>query len=133
MNMTGRKMNQAEKGIGFLINSLGYKQGKKIKTGATYKGRSITRPDIGTGDYFLNCIWTFNKPDNGKINMELDCAMPNLKLDLEIDGMIFHDRERDINRDAILKYNEWNIIRIPSDCVYETFIPLAYKLKEGVK
>lgn len=129
--MVGRKRNQAEKGISFLLKVLGYKEGKKLITGARYKGRSITRPKLDTGDYYSNCIFTFIDPVGGrKYNYELDCALPFYKIDYEIDGSIYHDKERDNFRDDIIKCNGWSVIRIPSDCVYETLIPLAYELKK---
>lgn len=47
----------------------------------------------------------------------LDIALPELKIDIEYDGKIYHmfSKERDKQRDQIIKSLGWKIIRINQD------------------
>ncbi len=52
----------------------------------------------------------------------LDAALPELKLDLEVDGWWHFDDERikkrDVIRDATLELNGWRVVRIPGSTIY---------------
>lgn len=52
----------------------------------------------------------------------LDAALPDFKLDVEVDGWWhFHDdrnKKRDLVRDATLELNGWRILRIPGSTIY---------------
>lgn len=52
----------------------------------------------------------------------LDVALPDLKLDLEVDGRWhFNDeriKKRDIVRDSTLELNGWRVVRIPGSTIY---------------
>ncbi|MDA4118859.1 MAG: AmmeMemoRadiSam system radical SAM enzyme, partial [Thaumarchaeota archaeon] len=52
----------------------------------------------------------------------LDVALPDLKLDFEVDGWWHYNDERimkrDIVRDATLKLNGWKVVRIPGSSIY---------------
>ena len=52
----------------------------------------------------------------------LDAALPDLKLDFEVDGWWHYNDERimkrDIVRDATLKLNGWKVVRIPGSSIY---------------
>ena len=52
----------------------------------------------------------------------LDAALPDFKLDLEVDGWLhFNDeriKRRDAIRDATLELNGWRVVRIPGSAIY---------------
>ena len=52
----------------------------------------------------------------------LDAALPDLKLDFEVDGWWHYNDERikkrDVVRDATLKLNGWRVVRIPGSSIY---------------
>lgn len=50
----------------------------------------------------------------------LDFAHPALKIGIEVDGIEFHDQEKDRERDTKLKNEGWTIIRIPAAQVMRT-------------
>jgi very-short-patch-repair endonuclease len=54
----------------------------------------------------------------------MDFCFPNSQLDIEIDGY-YHTQlpqmDKDLIRDIRLKENGWTIIRIPNQCVVDTF------------
>ncbi len=52
-------------------------------------------------------------PQYPVLNYHLDFANPGLKIALELDGKKFHDLEKDLVRDNILRDNGWIIYRIP--------------------
>ncbi len=66
------------------------------------------------------------KPDkllpNSQSRYILDAALPDLKLDFEVDGWWHYNDERimkrDIVRDATLKLNGWHVVRIPGSSIY---------------
>ena len=47
-------------------------------------------------------------------NIYLDIALPNFKINIEYDGVKWHDEEKDAIRDLNLIKNGWNIMRISS-------------------
>lgn len=60
-------------------------------------------------------------------NYKIDFLLPEIKVILEIDG-VFHNKEKDENRDEILKYkfgDEWEIIRIKTDLINENISKLT--------
>ena len=124
--MVGKRPNNAEKGMIMLMKCLGFKQGDIKKTGVIWNKRSIKRANLGSGDFFNNCVWgSFKNPHGEKRMFEMDIAFPDSFLDIEIDGSEYHmDYYKDKERDKILKYNGWSVIRINTDCVYSVFIPM---------
>jgi hypothetical protein len=123
--MVGKTPNHAEKAIIVLIKYLGYKQGDIKKTGVRWNKRSIKRAFLDTGDFYSNCVWGSFKNPNGKPRLfEMDIAFPNSRWDIEIDLDLFHNVEKDKERDMILKYNGWIVTRITIDCVYSVFVPM---------
>ena len=48
----------------------------------------------------------------------MDIALPDKKVDIEIDGEAFHkNKEKDKQRDDFLKSEGWKVIRIPAKWV----------------
>lgn len=123
--MVGRRPNHAEKVMIMLIKYLGYKQGDIKKTGVIWNKRSIKRAFLGTGDFYSNCVWgTFKNPKGKPKLFEMDIAFPDSKWNIEFDLPLFHNEEKDSERDMILKYNDWLVTRITIDCVYGVFVPM---------
>jgi hypothetical protein len=120
--MTGRHQPIGEKLFTQILTKVcKYKLGKSHKVN-TYKGHVISRPDLGTGDFYKNCIWNIGGP-----SIELDFCFPESQWDIEIDGH-FHIQPNQITKDVIrdvrLKENGWFITRIPNECVINIFSKL---------
>ncbi len=49
----------------------------------------------------------------------LDFAMPDMRFDLEVDGVYWHDPEKDARRDAFLTKRGWTVHRITDTVVME--------------
>ena len=60
-------------------------------------------------------------PPDSEARYILDAAVPDLKIDFEVDGWWHFDErieKRDIVRDATLKLNGWKVVRIPGSSIY---------------
>ncbi len=78
------------------------------KLGVNYEREFILKPEIMLQDSQTKYI--------------LDAAIPELKLDFEVDGWWHYNDERikkrDIARDATLRENGWKVVRIPGSAIY---------------
>ena len=76
--------------------------------GVKYEQEFVLKPDVLLPDSQTRYI--------------LDAALPDFKLDFEVDGWWhYHDeriRKRDIARDATLKLNGWKVVRISGSSIY---------------
>jgi very-short-patch-repair endonuclease len=87
-----------------------------------YKGHVISRPNIGTGDFYRNCVWNIGGP-----SIEMDFCFPESQLDIEIDGF-FHTQpaqmDKDLIREIRLKECHWFLTRIPDQFVINVMSPM---------
>ncbi len=126
--MVGKRPNHPEHVMIMLMKKLGFKEGIFLKTYVKWNNRSLKRACPGTGDFFSNCVWGPFKGNRSPY--EMDIAFPDDKLDLEVDGYVYHvgyGQERDQKRDEVLKSNGWTVIRIPSTLIYRIFVPCLNK------
>jgi hypothetical protein len=127
--MVGRRPNHPESAMITLVKCLGYREGKIAKTFVRWNRRSLKRAALGTGDFYANCVWGPFPGRRGGI--EMDLAFPNATqsggVDFEIDGFVYHsgfDKDRDTERDAVLKDARWIVVRVTTDQVYRIFVPM---------
>jgi hypothetical protein len=120
--MTGRHQPLGEKLFTLILTKVcKFKMGKSHKIN-TYKGHVLSRPDLGTGEFYRNCMWNIGGPA-----IEMDFCFPDSQLDIEIDGF-YHTQPDQISKDLIreirLKEYNWTLIRIPDQCVINVFSQL---------
>src|SRR5271157_4519150 len=120
--MTGRHQPLGEKLFTKILTKVcKFKMGKSHKVNV-YKGHVISRPNIGTGDFYRNCVWNIGGP-----SIEMDFCFPESQLDIEIDGF-YHTQQAQMDKDLIreirLKEYSWTLIRIPDQCVINVFSQL---------
>lgn len=120
--MVGRQQPIGEKIITQILTKVcKLKMGRSHKIN-TYKGHILSRPDLGTGDFYKNCVWNIGGPA-----IEIDFCFPQSQWDIEIDGY-YHNTiaqmEKDLIRDIRLKEYGWVVTRIPNNCVIDVFSKL---------
>ena len=69
-------------------------------------------------------------PQYPALNYHLDFANPGLKVALELDGKEFHNKERDIIRDAELKKCGWTVYRVTGAEMSKTNYKELYEIEE---
>ena len=129
--MTGRRPNHPELAMIVLIKKLGYREGKYKKIYIKWNKRSLKRRKIfDAGDFYANAVWG---PFKGGGPYEMDLAFPNDKLDIEIDGVAWHNglkQLKDEVRDSVLRNAGWTVTRITDEQVYRVFVPLINKVNK---
>jgi hypothetical protein len=130
------------------MKACGYREGKYTNTYVHWNRRRLKRaalpPFEGESQlgkrsprlFYANCVWGTFK--GAKHPYEMDVAFPNVTcpggVDFEIDGYLYHNeanRERDAERDAVLRANDWVVVRIPTERLYHVFVPLLNRLNRG--
>jgi len=120
--MTGRHQPIGEKVITQVLTKIcKFRMGKSHKIN-TYKGHVLSRPILGTGDFYKNCMWNIGGPA-----IEIDFCFPESQWDIEVDGY-YHSLPNQITKDVIrdvrLREYGWYVTRIPNDCVMGVFSKL---------
>jgi hypothetical protein len=122
--MTGRHQPLGEKLFTKILTKVcKFKMGKSHKVNV-YKGHVISRPDLGTGDFYRNCVWNI---DGGQ-SMEMDFCFPKSQWDIEIDGYYHYTKieqmDKDLIREIRLKECHWFLTRIPDQFVINVMSPM---------
>jgi hypothetical protein len=117
--MVGRRQSSGERVFTqILVKVLKFRLGKSYPV-SRYRGHVLSRPVIGSGDFFRNCLWNIG----GSKAIEIDFCFPDDKLAVEVDGgyHVYLDQVRkDFQRDCMLRDSGWTIIRIPDKCINNT-------------
>jgi len=125
--MTGRHQPLGEKIITQVLTKIcKFRMGKSHKIN-TYKGHVLSRPILGTGDFYKNCMWNIGGPA-----IEIDFCFPESQWDIEIDGYYHslpHQITKDVIRDVRLREYGWYVTRIPTQCVVDVFSKLLESKK----
>lgn len=61
--------------------------------------------------------------------IHMDIAFPDKKLCIEVDGVDYHIKEKDIRRDTFLKNRGWKVVRYSADMVYNQTGEVAADIK----
>ena len=140
--MVGRRPNHAESALIALVKACGFREGGVSKTYVRWKKRSLKRANLDTDAsrfrFYPNCVWG---PFKGGGPYEMDLAFPNIiesgGIDFEIDGVNWHKEreqiEKDEKRDAVLRANGWQVIRIKDTLLYSKLVPLLNTDLNGVQ
>ena len=80
-------------------------------------------------------------PIRCKYGYIVDFAIPEIKLIIEVDGEVWHDKEHDRKRDGYLKQNDWKVLRFKgkkvendiNDCINKIKSEIERRKKEKIK